>query len=1012
MFANGRSSNNWHPILILVLLSALVSTQALPNELQLELENELLLDLRLDGERLGLDILGYQRGDSFLLSLHELATGLGLPIEVDVVQGVASGWYISEDRAFSLNLAEGEVISGGKRWPITDGEVNIFDGALYVETSALERWFPLQLSAVVRELYLNVVPTELLPIQQRINRRSRALVGSSSNKEPQYPLQPYPFQFFGPHVTNLRLGYSTSRQNPSSDASYSGNYAWLSRGDLGWMTSTLSVSGQTEAKISAARIKLERAGVDGPLGLNHIEVGDISTSAFRGVSIQGSSGSGAPNELFDNQSVSIEGSQLPDWDVEIYQNEQFLAIQTIEQDGRYLFEDIPLLFGENRFELQFFGPNGEFETREEFYFLGPNMLESGQISYEASAVQSGLTVFGVNDIEIEDQGSGIYTGSVNVGLLRNLTLGAGVASQEVGGERLASSSFGLGFSTSRLYGSLRYSDAAVGQDSVDTSLRTSLGNTSLNLQYTRFFDDPLLDISPSKWRSSVDIASSVYSIPFKFEFTVSEQVNSSLYDAVLGTTIPLSGSGRISTSLWFTSFEEHLEGEKTSTSLAGGQTSFNTSIRPWSFRLSTSYAIQPELKYTQLSATGNLSVDSNMSLDVGIRQNSATDVTSYTSGINWRFEKVVISTRVGYDSDERWSGVISAATTLVHQPGTFLPRLDRRASVSSGTVEARVFEDVSDSERQPIEGANVNGLQNFRKATSNESGIAYLSQMPAYRRIDIELDDSSLLDYEMRSRVPGVSIISRPGSYNVVDFPLVRTAELEGHISVTVNGEKMPVSRALVSLKSTDGEVVTQTRTAFDGFYLFEGVEPGDYKISLDGVLEKRVMKQPAKIAVASNSGVIRGLDYILRPVESTTATSTMVAQERESEQESGSSSNTLSVPTLTAALPVSKADASAPSPAKPQAAERDTAQQNTPQADNGTWFVQIGAYDSRDKAQATWDRLSGDMQTLQGKTARFMPYQSMTRLLVGPGTTKDAASELCQQFKADSLDCLVRQVQ
>ncbi|MDB3936315.1 SPOR domain-containing protein, partial [Granulosicoccus sp.] len=65
-----------------------------------------------------------------------------------------------------------------------------------------------------------------------------------------------------------------------------------------------------------------------------------------------------------------------------------------------------------------------------------------------------------------------------------------------------------------------------------------------------------------------------------------------------------------------------------------------------------------------------------------------------------------------------------------------------------------------------------------------------------------------------------------------------------------------------------------------------------------------------------------------------------------------------------------------------------------------------------RDKAQATWARLSGDMQTLQGKTARFMPFQSMTRLLVGPGKTRDAANSLCEELKTDNLDCLVRQIE
>ena len=243
-------------------------------------------------------------------------------------------------------------------------------------------------------------------------------------------------------------------------------------------------------------------------------------------------------------------------------------------------------------------------------------------------------------------------------------------------------------------------------------------------------------------------------------------------------------------------------------------------------------------EYRQLSATGNLSVDNNMSLDLGIRQNSATDVTSYSSGINWRFEKVQVSTRVGYDSNERWSGVISAAITLVHQPGTLLPRLDRRASVSSGSVEARVFEDVTDSERQPVEGANVSAPQNWLAHQTRCS--CQHSQPPCLCR------------------------------------------------------KLMPQHR-----------------------------------------------HQPS---------------YRLRSL-----------------------------------TPHSR-----------------THHRRT----SGAWFVQIGAYDSRDKAQTTWDRFSEDMQTLQRKTARFMPFQSMTRLLVGPGGTRETASSICEQLKADNLDCLVRQVE
>ena len=161
--------------ILLLLLFGFLWTQALSASAELKLENELLLELRLDGESLGLDILGYQRGQEFLLSLDELTSAIRFPIVVDAEQGTASGWFISEDRLFSLDLERSLVTSGSKQWQISDGEVAEFEGDIFVELNALQKWFPLQLSAVIRQLYLDVIPDEPLPIQLRGERRDRVI---------------------------------------------------------------------------------------------------------------------------------------------------------------------------------------------------------------------------------------------------------------------------------------------------------------------------------------------------------------------------------------------------------------------------------------------------------------------------------------------------------------------------------------------------------------------------------------------------------------------------------------------------------------------------------------------------------------------------------------------------------------------------------------------------------------------------------------------------------------------
>jgi len=211
MFADHGVYFRWW-LLASSIFGSVFVTLAFAEVKELAPENELLLELRLDGKAIGQDILGYQRGEDFLLSLDELTSALGLSIVIDTANGTASGWYISEDRQFSLDLADAQVSSGDNSWPLVDGEAVLFQGGLYVESTVIEKWFPLTLSTVVRELYINIESAEVLPIQQRINRRARVVPGTTANyQEVQHPLQDNPYQFVGPHTTNLRFGYSTLR---------------------------------------------------------------------------------------------------------------------------------------------------------------------------------------------------------------------------------------------------------------------------------------------------------------------------------------------------------------------------------------------------------------------------------------------------------------------------------------------------------------------------------------------------------------------------------------------------------------------------------------------------------------------------------------------------------------------------------------------------------------------------------------------------------------------------------
>lgn len=1001
-----RSVHGWQ--LLLLILSLSIGGLVIAATSRLQLENELLLELRLDGQSMGMDILGYQRADEFLLSLGELSSGLGFPISVDAVQGTANGWFIEDNRTFSLDLQSSEVISDGRTFSISDGDVIAFEGDLYVESNALQAWFPVRLNPIIRQLYLEVETLEPLPIQKRYQLEDRYLTTSTGPNLPRHRLQENPYQLLGPHITRARFALSTVREDFEQSADYQSNHALLSRGDLGWMTSTFSLAGQSDETVTAARLKLERSALDAPLGLNHIEIGDVDTGGYRGLLLSSLDRSSSVSGRVDTDSITLEGNQLPDWDVELYQNGQLIMFQTVGEDGRYLFEEIPLLFGENRFELKFFGPFGEIETREEFHFLGIGMLDPGKVSYELSAVQSGRTLFGINDVEGDgDRDSITYSGNFNLGLTRNLTTGASIKSIERNGQREDSSSFSLGLTTSRFYGSLNYVEPATSQSSLGASIRTQFGQSKLGLGYTSFIDDPDLENNTQKWQGNFDLTSSIRNLPLKLEITANQQENSRLFDTVIGTTLPLAGSGRFSSSIWHTTYEERVEEHDNDTSLSGGHSSFHTIMRPWAFRLSSNYSFAPESELLDLSFESNLRIERDLTLDLRLRQDTVTDKTYYGAGINWLLNPVSINAQITFDSDERWTGLLTFSTSLIHAPGTSMPRFDSRTSVDSGVVEARIFENLDDTEMKPRAGIAVNAVQAWKRAVSDDDGVAYLSRMPAHQQVDIEVDDSTVVEGELRSANPGVSVIARPGSYTVVEFPLIRTAELEGHVYVLEGETEVPVSRALVTLTSPDGTIVAQRRTAFDGFYLFDGIKPGTYEISMEDQFSGRLLKQPEHVTLTSSDPLLQNQDFALLPVKANMIPGTTFAavETPPGGEKSSNVSDNNGMPQLSEVETLESIE-----PKIAAAHEKSPAAQlDALPVDQGNWFVQLGAYASADVARGYWEELKAQSELLSGKSAKLESFNNMTRLLVAPGMSRETAQSLCQSLKSERIDCMLR---
>ncbi|MFT4607155.1 MAG: Cu(I)/Ag(I) efflux system protein CusF [Gammaproteobacteria bacterium] len=80
-------------------------------------------------------------------------------------------------------------------------------------------------------------------------------------------------------------------------------------------------------------------------------------------------------------------------------------------------------------------------------------------------------------------------------------------------------------------------------------------------------------------------------------------------------------------------------------------------------------------------------------------------------------------------------------------------------------------------------------------------------------------------------------------------------------------------------------------------------------------------------------------------------------------------------------------------------------------QAIEGTWFVQIIAARSLERAEKFWQTTGQNLEALKGKSPKYQKYGDFTRLLVAPGQSNQAARQLCQKLKQNGQDCFTRSI-
>ena len=841
--------------------------------------NLLIASLTLDRAPLSDTIFLYESDDDVLLPVGELARLLTLGITVDPVERTASGFILSETAGFRIETGTGRVTLPDREEEIDPGRLRWIDGELYAPSRMLSRWWPVDFRFSMNALTLAALPREKLPIQLRLERERAASRLSDLPGEPAdpgFPRLPNPYSLFSVPVVDASLGIGSRRQGDEIKTTVEFN-AGLA-GDFLGMEAAGYLSVRDRDGESRARLTLSRTDPSGallgPLQGTRVQLGDVGLPALKNVLSGSGGGWGAtltnrPLNVSSSYGLqTLRGELPPGWDVTLYFNEALIAFAQSRGDGLYEFPDQPLVFGRNEFRLVFNGPQGQRRVETQVFTLDQTVTRPGEAHYYLGAQRS-------------DDRTTRSTFQMDFGLAKGLALTAGAVHIErqdnrQTGRPLNASYINTGLRVAGL-GSLFNLDHTFdprGGGVTEIGVRTQIRGVAVEASRTWLHDfasdDFALIEDPLRVRDQVRLTGSIllpdslrlpYAVDMRHEATVSGIRTFSLQPRL---SLNAGGASITNALDWRVS--------PGSDSIAGSLQA-NRRVAGVGVTGQVAYTLRPGVKLGSLAMTFDKTLGENNRLNVGLVQAFRSGKTTVTAGWSRNLGAFSVGLSGVYGGARDFGVGVQITTALGRNPRSGAALRDWRPLAGSGVVAAKVFLDSNlnnrfDEGEQPISNAGfkVNGGSR-QGARTDDRGETLLMRLQPGAYADIALDLSTLDDAQWQSAVPGVRVLPRPGKVQVLDFPVVLTAEIDGTIYLEQEGRRRGIGNARLQLLDADGRMVGETTSAGDGYYIMPNVRPGRYllRVAPDQLATLRLLSDAAReVVINAQAEFVNGVDITL----------------------------------------------------------------------------------------------------------------------------------------------------
>ena len=836
-------------------------------------DEQFLLEVRIRQLRLGDGVRAYQPPEGPCILFGDFLTTLDVPMKVNLTARKAEGWAFKESHRISIDLAGRQASYGAKSEPIAPGTVRETPDGWCVQSAALARWFGIGVRPMTSGSVLLLDSEAKLPVELAAERQHRAA-------------QLKPAKFDLSTLPQVRLPYRMWRA-PALDFVVSGGVTYsagdgmrvdrrtsvFAAGEIAHLSYDAQLSTNDKGVPNNLRLRAYRsdpdAGLLGPLKATHFGLGDVAglDSRLTGNATHGRGAVVTNRPLFQQTAFDrtrFEGDMPAGWDAEIYRNDELLAFAKPTSSQRYLFEDVQLLYGENRITIILYGPQGQMRTREELINVGQDNVPAGRTWYWAGANQPGRDVASLehppDDAALPRAQAAL---SVEHGVDERTSVGALARMMLVGDERL---SF-LEGNVRRSIGSALVEVGVAGESSGGRAARAQIlakfGTVNVSAEAIAANDFHLRGQAPAsvrEYRLALDA-------PLRLgRAVVPAHADVRLTDRLDGTK-QLEAAARLAANIDRFNLATDLRyrrqyfgsgpsppGELNLALIGAGR------VGQVRLRGSTSFDVVPEARFRSAELSAYWSASDRVDWEGGLAYDAAGKRARARVSHVRRLDSMAVAVTGEAASD----GSVALGFNLnfsLNPGGGF--KLSRQPLAAAGAVNARVYRDLNDNgvrdPGEPLEkGALVTTGRRLSEKATDSKGSVLVGGLSAYTPVTVGIDESSLPDPMLVPKKALQVVVPRPGVPANVEIGLVGGGDVEGAI---VKSGEMGFEGLDLELVDGAGKVIATSLTDLDGFFLFERVPYGEYRIRLSTDTAEATGLAPdlqVKVSVSAAKSIVR----------------------------------------------------------------------------------------------------------------------------------------------------------